>query len=172
MKNKAIYYLFGGVLLLAISYIGYTSINKEKVGYVDLQKLYNEFELKKELETSLLSYDNMSNSELDSLSNTMNHLKYQIDQHHFDRDIQLYDQLSRTYVAKQDFINQQREKLSDEFDAQVWQQLNQYILDFSNENGYDFVFGGNGDGSVMYAAPKYDITEKLIQYSNEKYNGK
>ena len=50
MKKRTIYILFGILLLINTGMFFYFNGGRQKIYYVDLQKLYAEFELKKELE--------------------------------------------------------------------------------------------------------------------------
>ena len=172
MKKRTIYILFGILLLINTGMFFYFNGGRQNIYYVDLQKLYAEFELKKELETSLTNYVHQNTQELDSLAMTINQLKYRIDENKTERDIMLFEQLGQLYVTKETNFKQERSNLSQQYDDQIWKQLNQYIKDYAAEHHCDFMMGGNGDGSVMYAKPSKDVTEDMIAFVNEKYNGK
>lgn len=171
MKKRVVYILFAVVAVINVSIFFYAREQKTKIYYVDLQKLYSEFQLKKELETTLANYSNSSTLQMDSLAMNINQLKYQIEEHPVERDVMLFDQLNQVYIAKEESFRLERDKMSKQFDDQIWKQLNQYIKEYAVENNCDLVVGGNGDGSIMYAEPGRDITESMIKYVNEKYNG-
>jgi len=54
----------------------------------------------------------------------------------------------------------------------LWVQINQYIKDYGKEEGYTFIHGANGTGSLMYADTTYNVTEPVIKYINQQFDGK
>src|SRR5688572_6372817 len=172
MKKNTNYILFAILIAICTGLFFYIRSGKQRIYYVDLQKLYAEFELKKELETSLANYTHKSTLELDSLGLAINQIKYRMDEVKTERDVMLYDQLANVYLLKEESYEKERSQLAQQFDDQIWKQLNQYIKDYAVDNDCDFVIGGNGDGSVMYARSSKDITEEMIKYANQHYNGK
>ena len=54
---------------------------------------------------------------------------------------------------------------------QVWERLNGYIIEYGQENNYEMIFGASGNGNIMYSKEGFDITEQVINYANEKYEG-
>ena len=57
-------------------------------------------------------------------------------------------------------------------EPQILGQMTQYIKDFGNENGYDFIFGEDNTGTILYGKPTADITSEVIEFINQKYQGK
>lgn len=66
---------------------------------------------------------------------------------------------------------QEQQALSEQYTADIWQQINQTAAEFGKEKGYGFIFGATGDGNLMYAKESENITDELIVYLNEKYDG-
>src|SRR5688572_10985259 len=127
MKKNTNYILFAILIAICTGLFFYIRSGKQKIYYVDLQKLYAEFELKKELETSLANYSHQHTQALDSLAMTINQLKYRIDEKKTERDVMLLEQLSELYLTKETAFKQERSTMSQQFDDQIWKQLNQYI---------------------------------------------
>lgn len=126
----------------------------KKQGFIENFKLFNNFKGKKELEAKLLNIKSANKLRLDSLKTLIN-----------SKETELY------YRQQVLVIEQQEESINAEYNAQVWNQLNSYIKDYGKENGYDFIYGATGNGSMMYAREDMDITEELIKYANETYEG-
>lgn len=61
--------------------------------------------------------------------------------------------------------------LSDRYTQQVWGQINSYVHDYGKENKYELIFGADGSGSLMYAGEAVNITEDVLDYINERYEG-
>ena len=58
---------------------------------------------------------------------------------------------------------------SQEYYSLIWDRLNTYIGEYGQDNDYVYIFGANGDGSVMYAADSENITEEIIAFVNIKF---
>jgi len=149
--------------LLTAGIILYVEYRLPKVYYVDIRKVYDEFELKKELEGKLQSFISTSNTLLDSL---------ELQAGRTDPGSPAFGSLQQLYAARNEQFSAQGEQLTAQYDEQVWAQLNQYMQQYASEKRCDFLLGGNGDGSIMYAHPKKDITNEMITYVNGKYNGR
>jgi Skp family chaperone for outer membrane proteins len=76
---------------------------------------------------------------------------------------------------KNDLYNnlyQKAEQRNKEIEAMIWKRLNPYLIDFGKENGYEYIYGANGTGNVLYADEHQDITEEIIKYVNQRYHDK
>jgi len=62
--------------------------------------------------------------------------------------------------------------LSAQYDKEILAQLNQYVRDFGAKNNYEYIFGNDGNGSLMYAQESNDLTRQVTEYINQKYAGK
>ncbi len=70
-----------------------------------------------------------------------------------------------------DNIKLMEQQLSEQYTADIWRQINQWVNEFGEQEGYDFVLGAAGNGSLMYANEANDITNKTILFVNKKYQG-
>lgn len=149
----------------------YLAISKQtKIGFVDNQALFSQFNGKVELESRLNGVRNQQQSVLDSLK-----LRIQLSQSTIDngeaeaaaavrQEMQLYQRLERefgTNIASQ----------SQEFTTQIWNQINQYVREFGTQNGYEMIYGAVSDGGVMHGVPELDITEEVLAFINARYEG-
>jgi outer membrane protein len=83
-----------------------------------------------------------------------------------------YDNMKQAYFTKEKQYADDNAAQAQQYTDEVWKQLNQYIKEFGIENGYDYIIGANGEGSLMYAKEQHDISKELTLYVNEKYAGK
>jgi outer membrane protein len=51
----------------------------------------------------------------------------------------------------------------------VVNQVNDYVKEYGKEKGYDFIYGANGSGNIVYANDAYNITQELIDGLNSEY---
>lgn len=52
----------------------------------------------------------------------------------------------------------------------LYETLQDFLKQYSEREGYDFILGYNTVGDVMYAAPRFNITELVIDSLNTRYN--
>ncbi|PCI97036.1 MAG: hypothetical protein COB15_08715 [Flavobacteriales bacterium] len=171
MKN--IILIINTVLLISVlAYLGFTS-KKEKQAYVNVSEVYNDFEMKKELENKLITVQNRRKKVLDSLE-----VELQLYANNFspDKEISLeekkeFDFLERRFLSNRETFLKENERVTLEFKNQIFTQMNKYIEEYGAENKYDYLFGTTGQGNIMYAQTKNNVTKEVINYINEKYNG-
>ena len=173
MNKRLIILLVSINILIAAGIIIYIESTRTKTYYIDLNKVYSEFELKKELEKKLEAMISITKEHLDSLEMQARTINNSIQESPTDQmKIREYNLLSERYAAKSEEFDFQKKKVAEEYDQQVWAQLNEYIREYGKEKNCDFIIAGNGDGSIMYAEATKDITDKMILYVNDKYQGK
>src|SRR5690606_29337088 len=69
-------------------------------------------------------------------------------------------------------LEMQTQEGTREIETIIWNRLNPYIVEFGRARGYDFIYGANGTGSLLYADEGKDLTSELIDYVNQRYRGK
>lgn len=158
---------------LTMSVINYTV--RPKSAYVDLGTVYNEFVLKQDLETKLTDVTTLRQAQLDSLKLELTTLgrNYQVE-----TDEALKKELENQYLTKrQEYLMKENsyaeetERLTAEYDEQIWKQINQYVRDYGAKHGYNYIYGAEGSGSLMYGSDSENITEDIVGYVNESFKG-
>jgi hypothetical protein len=56
------------------------------------------------------------------------------------------------------------------YDDQIWNQLNAYLSDFGKNNGYRIVFS-EFDRNILFHQQSLDKTGEAIEYVNARYRG-
>lgn len=167
MKNF-IKYLIISLIAIVITITGlliYDYQGVKKVAYVQNDKLLSEFTLAKELDEDLEKVRLSRRNELDSLELQMK-LLYQAE-----GESEQLKTLQTQYLEKKNYYNQEVLNLQQSFNEQIEKRLNEYIMAYGKENGYEFIHGASGVGSLLYADESKDITDELIEYVNGKYEG-
>ena len=170
-KNLAGYLI---VLIISVSFtLIYKSNNESKTAYIDLQKTFKEFELKKELEAQLIKVKNQRQGILDSLEFELKVLSKELQsQKNADKNkIAIFQTKREEFIAKKESFIEENENLSAQYDSQIFRQMNQYVKDFGVENGYSYIFGSDGAGALMYAKESEEVTKEVIEFINERYKG-
>lgn len=162
------------VLFVILAFVGvltYAAFTKsKKLGYISTAKVFEEFSLKKEMESDLKKIQITKQAYLDSLKLIIQTMSVNAENKK-SGDLKAED-YKKIYLLKEDQFNRENEEVLRNYNDKVWKQLNQYVEDFGKENGYDYLFGTSGQGNLMYAEEGDNVTEKVITYINEKYKGK
>lgn len=145
-----------------------------KVAYVELGKVFNEFEMKQELEKDLEKDISFKQSILDSLMfelqqmNTLLQSKESPDK----EEILKFQRLQQYYMDQKQVVDDYAAAQTEKFDQQILTQMQTYIDDFGKQNGYKIILGSNNNGVVLYGNELSDITTPVIEFINLSYQGK
>ena len=156
MKKVNVLYLVIGILLTLLALILYPKfLNSNQLAVVNSQKVLEEYkglaeardiyelkikELSEKFESQKQVYESKK-KELEILSNQLT-------------KIDKTDKLIELEKYKSILV-----RLSSEIE-------NQSAIE---KNGYDIIFGANGQGSILYVQNKTDITDKIIEELNKEY---
>ncbi len=170
-KIKIVYLSIILVLLGAITYVLLKNTS-EKNAWVDVKKIYNEFSLKQELEKKYKQVETERKNILDSLELDLNLIARELNKTKpSNEQIKAFEMQKETYLYKKQQFTQENEQTQQTYNEQILTQLNQYVKDYCKEKNYDFVFGADGNGSLMYSKETKEITADVIVYINNKYKG-
>lgn len=156
----AFYYSFRGNDLV------YIDVNKVIEGY-NRTKIENaEFEkkalaLKAQVDTLVLTWQqSLKNYEKERASLT-------------EKEAGLRQQI---LAGRQQEINEYQERLQKEVLTEekkmkqtVINDINEYLKEFGKNGSYHIIFGAGGDGNIMYADESTDLTDKVLEGLNERY---
>lgn len=173
MNKTHIKYSLIIALLGTLSISLFSLFNKPKTAYVDTVKVYNSFEMKIELEKKLEETKNARARILDSLLNEVETVVGYLRQHENDKEAEnKYEFLRQQYLNKEQQFDEDNRALAQQYTDQVWNQLNQYVKDFGVNQNYEYIYGTAGQGNLMYAKEQLEISDELLKYVNERYQGK
>ncbi len=147
------------------------NLSSNQVKVVDISQLYTEFELTKELDAKYLSISKKRLSLIDSFKNQHHTLESEFNTSTYENE---KERLSSEIAMIQAKIREQEEidtRIRIEFEQQVWNQLNTYMLEFGKEKPYQVILGTRNEGNVLFINESNNITSELIDFSNKKYLG-
>lgn len=172
MKSKIVnlYILVTALAIPALFMMSFK--NTKKVGYITTLKVFEEFKLKKELESEFKKVQIARQTYLDSLKLNLQSLGMRLEKNHDNETIVRFDEAKKMYLMKERQFTEENENVYNSYTEQIWKQLNQYMEDYGKENKYDYLFGASGQGNIMYASEGEDVTKEIIEYVNNKYVGK
>ncbi|MCK8482229.1 OmpH family outer membrane protein [Psychroserpens algicola] len=136
-----------------------TSNNKESIVYVNNAKLFNEFQMTKEMRT--IGEDQMQEKRkiLDGLVTNYQSIEdktSEASQSLQNRIVILNQELQE---FQQDYFNSVNQKITDRLDV--------YLEEFGKAKGLKFILGSN----ILYVEDTIEVTDEALQYINQRYNG-
>lgn len=174
MKKNILVSLITLVLCSIVFLCIYTLQQNKKIAWVNITKVYNEFTLKKELETKAISIGNRRKAIIDSAEFDLKSLSREIkSENGKDKTkISLFEVRKQAYFETKKQLEEDNAAMQQQYNEQILIQLNQYIKDYGKSGNYEYILSGDGSGSLMYAVENNDVTADVIQFVNEKYKGK
>jgi len=162
MKYKVVITVCLLLVLTNVMAVFYINRKVEKIVVVDVIRIFNEFELKKDLEKKV-------NARLIEVKNKIDSLESFTQRANTEHDKVRFDHYRQMLSQAQEELQQATEVSAKTINEQVWKRLNPLIDEFGKNNDYRLVIGANGMGTVLYNEAATDKTAELIQFINEKY---
>lgn len=163
MDRKFIFLCIAFLAMLLVMFFFF--FFKKTIVYVDSKKVYNEFNMTIELKNEYNKLVSVHKRYLDSLM-----LDYEVTQRENKNTI-LLEIKKDNYISTKDEFIKVEEQLNNKLTNQSWNQINQYMMDYGEKYGYDFIMGAFGNGNIMYANESKNVTDDVIEFINRKYQG-
>ena len=172
MKNKLNLIL---ILLILIS-IGYTTLIKlsePKIAFIDINTVYESFDMMKELNIKYKATIKLRDKELDNLNLEIQNLNRQISNNKdIDKDYKIdLNRKQELFQRKSKMYSELNTTMKNDFQDKVFTQIDEYIKKYGESHNYHFILGANGSGNILYAPDSKDITKEVTEFINNKYNG-
>ncbi len=135
--------------------------NSEKIVYVDNQKLFDNFQMTKDLKKIGEVEFNSKKKEIDSL-----YLRVQGNLSESEKE-----SLMKLLISKREEFDYFNQTYASSEAMKIWNRIDSYVLKFSEEKEYKIIIGANSKRDVLYVDKKIDITQELTEYINKKYEG-
>jgi len=128
--------------------------------FMDSFMVFEEFQMKKDYDKRLETEIGAEQKELDAIGTELSAAT----------DPAKIDALKKDFTVKKMAFDEKFSAISQQYTAEVYKRLNEYIKAFGKEQHYGFILGSNGQGNVMYVDQQQDVTKELIKYINKKYS--
>ena len=145
-------------LLVAFSCSEQKSVQK-KIVFMDSFRVFEEFEMKKDLDQKLEKEIQPEKRMVDELG-----LKLNVEQ-----NPKLKAELQSNFEIAKGQFDQRFQSLSNQYTNDVTKRLNEYIKEYGKQKHYDLILGTDGQGNVMYIDTNSNITVDLIKFINKEY---
>jgi len=173
---RKIQFVLFGLIIISLGWMYYAFYMKtSNMAYINLEHVYEDFTLKNELEEKLKKVQLTRQTILDSLKIRIQLLSKQMEDGSNKQNTDVEEKLQflrEQYFSKERQFLEDNQAASQDYNKQILQQLNQYVQDYGKNHNYQFIFGANGEGSIMYAQDAVNITEEVKEFVNAKYGGK
>lgn len=171
------------ILGLALAVI---SCNKEagpaasgmKTAYVDTNKIVQDLEEFKELESQSKTKREVMAQELEARAR-----QFELDRASFAeearakgmqwaqlRQQQLQETGQKLQMSQEAMLKELQDEFGPKNDSLV-SKIKKFVADYGKKNGYDYIYGSGDVVSIMYAKEGYDITDKITKELNDNYKG-
>jgi outer membrane protein len=144
---------------------------KQKIVFVNIETVYDEFTMKKELESKFENVANVRQQILDSLKLELTILSKSITSKNDMGKINLFQAKRQEYALKEQNFTESTSQTNEQYKNQIWKQLSQYIMQFGKKNNYKYILGFENKSSILYGDDAEDVTKELSVYVNELYKG-
>lgn len=172
IKNLAIVIALScGIAGLVVSLNTYS----RKVVYIDMGKVYEGFDLSKELNKELEKVTSTRGKIVDSLYEALRTLKQEIKykgKNISNDELKNAMQVEEELIYKKKKFDEENQATANQLNTKIFSQINQYVEDYGKEHKCKLILGANGQGNIMYGEEGTDITKEMLEYINNRYNDK
>lgn len=160
------------VLTVMVSF-SFTCFAKDmKIGYVDIFKVFNDYEKTKEYDDKLEVKKNAAEKKLENKKETIEKLQGKLDllkesekakeAKKLSKELKEYRDLEREVFT--DIRKERDEKMKD-----IVEDIDKIIKDYAKKNGFELIINSN---AVLYGVKAMDVTDEILKISNKKYKKK
>lgn len=148
-------------LLVVFVVVNYT-LKRPKIVYVDNVKLFDNFNMTKELKNSGEKEFNLKKNTVDSLYAKLQYPEIT------SSDKKL---IMQQFVQQKEELEQFNQYFAAEQSSKIWARIKSYSVEFSKENEYQLIIGSENKINVLFADEDIDVTNNFLTYINKKYEG-
>ncbi|MCC6370245.1 MAG: OmpH family outer membrane protein [Bacteroidia bacterium] len=160
------------LILSVVSMVVCFTNKGEQTLFVDTGRIFEEFKMTKELNADFEKEFKARKNELDSLYRKITILNSnQSSTKPNVTEMTMIKGLQQEYLYKQDIFERGSQEEKAKMEGKIWNQINTYINEYGESEKLNLILGANGTGNIMYGNKAQDITNKIIEYVNRKYNG-
>ena len=135
---------------------------QKKIAVVDAVKLFDKYDMKRELEGRAKMRLQTISKQSDSIGNKLQMARATRNE----EDIKT---LTYAYNYIKESLESEYKQSNQDINEAVWKRLNPAIDEYGKKKGLHLIIGANGMGSVLYNDDYYDLTEDVTKFVNKKY---
>lgn len=178
MKSTKILYIVS-IIALGLSIFQLFKSNNQKIAYVFVNDVIEGYHAMQDTNDKIRIEESLKNNKLDEFyKDIQTKIDWLKTNHKTIKDSEVLDK-QHEIIDLEKVFNTMKKNTFSEIDSikvnmrtPIFEYVNQYIKDYSQRNGYDYVLGNTGNGNIMYGNNMYDITLEVIDGINVAYNKK
>ncbi len=163
-------------ILITLTLISALACKENKIGFVDNQKLMNEYQEKMDVETRIKAKADALTKMRDSISQSFQN-KFAVFQAKAQKMPETqaqkeYSQIQQEGQIISQQLQEQEQQLQQENQTEtdsVISKVKREIKSYGKANGYAYILGGGDGGTVLYGDKSQDITAPLVKALNDNY---
>ena len=167
---------FFSILLMATGFlIGQASVSQaadQKIGYVDLARVFDEYQKTKDFDKTLEAKGNQKQAERDKMVGDVKKMRDEAELLSAKAKDDKQAAIDEKIKALQEFDRNTRDALRKERDAMVQdilKEIDVVIQEFGKSQSYSFIFN---DRVLVYKGEGNDLTAQVIKALNDSYSKK
>lgn len=166
------------MLIVSIVLIG---CGQKKTAWIDNAELINNYKEKKDIEAEIQKRIDLYVKKRDSLSVSFQRESVELSQEVQSKKItqaemqKKYNSLmQRSQTIQEELLKEEQEIRQEgqvKMDSLI-SKVKKFVKQYGKEKGYNYIFGANEAGSVMWAKQEENITKEVLKQMNDKYEKK
>lgn len=165
------------IVIVIIAVLTFASCQKsKKIGFVDNSELINEYQEKKDIQDELQAkvkvYEQRRDSVRQAFQLEINDAELKsrnMSQDNLQKLSQELQQKDQMISQRDQFEQQQIAQASQAQNDSLIKKVKEFVKDYGNKNGYDFILGSNEAGSVMFGKTEDNLTKTILDALNAAY---
>jgi Skp family chaperone for outer membrane proteins len=169
MTKKPFLLIITIVLCVNVIFTWLNYSNQKNIAFFDYNEVYNDAQLKKELESDLQKVVSNRKGQLDSLQLELSFLSQTIESGKGTPDqLNEFEDMKERFLTLQNRYEEENIRLKETYFTQIRTKINDMAKLYAEKNGYQYLFAAVGDGSLMYGAETEDVTKDFKAYLNKQ----
>ncbi|MNK30914.1 Outer membrane protein (OmpH-like) [compost metagenome] len=160
-KKNILLFIIYPILFFGIIIYNALSKNCSEIVFVDNIQVFERFQMSIDMKKIGENELNLRKKTVDSLYKLLNNPAY----------TQVKDNIMKEFIFEKENLENFTGKFAEEESLKIWTRINAYTKEFSNEKGYKIVLGKQANENILYGSVEKDISNELIEYMNNKYEG-
>jgi outer membrane protein len=166
MRNKI---LILGVIFLILSFLVGSVNAAEKFGYVDLSRIFSEYNKTKDYDKALSNKEGVAAGELDKKATEIKQLEEKMNLLS-DKEKEVKKSEMETKIKAFQTLKQQKEmdlrKEQGEKMKEILKDIEETVKQYAEKEGYTLIFN---DRVLVYQLKSLDVTDKILDSLNKSY---
>jgi len=169
---KTLQIILGGVLIWGLLVSQVYAQNTIKYGYVDLSRIFDEYQKTKEYDDALTAKQKVKGEERNKKINEIKDLQAKLALLNDKEKEKVQAQLDAKMKTLQEFDREATadlRKQRDDLVREILKDIEKVIREYAQKEKYNLIFN---DRILLYGDEGYDITQPLVKILNDKYKKK